>query len=321
MQELLVLRASGLGDLLVAVPALRAVRKRYPTHRVVLAGPAALEPLVRATGAVDETLPTTAPNALAWGGRPPPDVVVNLHGIGPQSHRALDATRPRHRIGVRAPGWAGPDWADIARAHRHERERWCAVVEAFGVCADPTDYALDGREPGGPGGLDGLDGAVVVHPGAGYGAKRWPADRFALVAARLERAGRRVVLTGSGPEAPLAGEVARRAGLPADRVLAGRTDIAGLMDVVAGAALLVCGDTGIAHLATALGTPSVVLFGPEPPDRWGPPEGGPHVVLTDAGRRRGDPFADDPDPALLGVDVDEVTHVANALLAGRRPLR
>jgi len=312
MQELLVLRASGLGDLLVAVPALRAVRKRYPTHRVVLAGPAALEPLVRATGAVDETLPTTAPDALAWGDRPPPDVVVNLHGIGPQSHRALDTTRPRHRIGVRAPGWAGPDWADIARAHRHERERWCAVVEAFGVCADPTDYALDGREPGG---VDGLVGAVVVHPGAGYGAKRWPADRFALVAARLERAGRRVVVTGSGPEAPLAGEVARRAGLPADRVLAGRTDIAGLMDVVAGAALLVCGDTGIAHLATALGTPSVVLFGPEPPDRWGPPEGGPHVVLTDAARRRGDPFADDPDPALLGVDVDEVTHVANALLA------
>jgi len=278
----------------------------------VLAGPAALEPLVRATGAVDETLPTTAPDALAWGDRPPPDVVVNLHGIGPQSHRALDATRPRHRIGVRAPGWAGPDWADIARAHRHERERWCAVVEAFGVCADPTDYALDGREPGG---VDGLVGAVVVHPGAGYGAKRWPADRFALVAARLERADRRVVVTGSGPEAPLAREVARRAGLPADRVLAGRTDIAGLMDVVAGASLVVCGDTGIAHLATALGTPSVVLFGPEPPDRWGPPEGGPHVVLTDAARRRGDPFADDPDPALLGVDVDEVTHVAYALLA------
>ena len=87
------------------------------------------------------------------------------------------------------------------------------------------------------------------------------------------------------------------------------------MDVVARAALLVCGDTGIAHLATALGTPSVVLFGPEPPDRWGPPEGGPHVVLTAADRRRGDPFADDPDPALLGVGVDEVTDVATALLA------
>jgi ADP-heptose:LPS heptosyltransferase len=313
MQELLVLRALGLGDLLVAVPALRALRKRYPAHRIVLAGPAALDPLALATGAVDETLPTTAPDALSWGDRPPPDVAVNLHGVGPQSHRALDATLPRQRIGVRAPGWAGPDWADVARAHRHERERWCAVVEAFGVCADPTDLALDGRLRGG--------GAVVVHPGAGYGAKRWPVDRFAVVAQRLEHADHRVVVTGSGQEEPLAHDVARRAGLPAERVLAGRTDIAGLMDVVAGAALLVCGDTGIAHLATALGTPSVLLFGPEPPDRWGPPEGGPHVVLTAADRRRGDPFADDPDPALLGVGVDEVTHVATALLAGGPPRR
>ena len=308
MRELLVLRALGLGDLLVAVPALRALRRRYPTHRLVLAAPAALDPLARATGAVDETLPTTSPESLDWADRQPPDIVVNLHGVGPQSHRALDATLPRQRIGLRAPGWAGPDWADITRVHRHERERWCAVVEAFGVCADPTDFALDGRVPGGD---------VVVHPGAGYGAKRWPADRFALVAARLECAGHRVVVTGSGPEVPLADDVARRAGLAADRVLAGSTDIAGLMAVVAGAALVVCGDTGIAHLATALGTPSVVLFGPEPPDRWGPPDGGPHVVLTDACRRRGDPFAEDPDPALLGVDADEVTHVASALIAER----
>ena len=310
MRRLLVLRALGLGDLLVAVPALRALRRRYPEHRLVLAGPAALDPLARATGAVDETLPTASPEALSWADRPPPDVVVNLHGVGPQSHCALDATRPRHRIGLRAPGWAGPDWADITRAHHHERERWCAVVEAFGVCADPTDYTLNGRVPG-------AGGDVVVHPGAAYGAKRWPAERFARVAARLADEGHRVVVTGSGPEVPLARDVAQRGGLSAERVLAGRTDIAGLLDVVAGAALVVCGDTGIAHLATALGTPSVVLFGPEPPDRWGPPDGGPHVVLTDARRRRGDPFADDPDPALLGVDVDEVTHVAGALLADR----
>ena len=308
MRGLLVLRALGLGDLLVVVPALRGLRRRYPTHRLVLAAPAALAPLARATGAVDETLPTTSPEALVWADRPPPDVVVNLHGVGPQSHRALDATRPRHRIGLRARGWAGPEWSDITRAHRHERERWCAVVEAFGVRADPTDLALGVRV-----GVAGGD--VVIHPGAAYGAKRWPADRFALVAARLEGTGHRVVVTGSGQEAPLAHHVVRRAGLSADRVLAGRTDIADLMKVVAGAALVVCGDTGVAHLATALGTPSVVLFGPVPPDRWGPPGGGPHVVLTDAARRRGDPFVEDPDPALLGVGVDEVTHVANALLA------
>lgn len=108
--------------------------------------------------------------------------------------------------------------------------------------------------------------------------------------------------------------MASKAGLPRDRVLAGRTDLAGLTDVVGRAALVVCGDTGVAHLASALGTPSVVLFGPAPPDRWGPPPDGPHVVLTDARRRRGDPFADDPDPALLAVTVDDVLGAATALL-------
>jgi ADP-heptose:LPS heptosyltransferase len=308
MQTVLVLRAAGLGDLLVAVPALRALRRRFPEHHVVLAAPAALGPLAQRCGAVDEILPTSGPDALVWPGPRPPDVAVNLHGVGPQSHRALDATRPRQRIGLRAAGWAGPDWADVARAHGHERERWCAVVEAFGVRADPMDLALP-RPPA------AAADHVVVHPGAAYGAKRWPPERFAAVAAELARGGRRIVVTGSPAERSLADEVAALAALPRSCVVAGRTDIGQLTDIVGRAALVVCGDTGVAHLATALGTPSVVLFGPEPPDRWGPPSGGAHVVLTDGGRRRGDPFADTPDPALLAVGVDEVVGVAGALLA------
>jgi ADP-heptose:LPS heptosyltransferase len=305
----LVLRALGLGDFLVAVPALRALRRHYPAHRLVLAAPAALRPLALRSRAVDEVLPTGSLSALAWPGDQPPDVAVNLHGIGPQSHQALDATQPRLRIGLRAPGWAGPSWDDVAAAHQHERERWCAVVEAFGVEADPMDLVLPGRP--------GTEADhVVVHPGAAYGAKRWPADRFAEVAAQLEGDGGRVVVTGNVAELELARQVARDAGLPRDRVLAGRTDLDQLADLVAGAALVICGDTGIAHLATAFGTPSVVVFGPVPPDRWGPPEGGPHIVLTDAGHRRGDPFIDDPDPALLAIDVTEVTQAARALLAG-----
>lgn len=307
VQRLLVLRAAGLGDLLVTVPALRALRRRYPAHHLVLATPAALAPVALASGAVDEVLPTASPDALAWPADSAPDIVVNLHGVGPQSHRALDATRPRQRIGLRAPGWAGPDWADIARAHPHERERWCAVVAAFGVRADPADLALP--RPA----VTRLD-QIVVHPGAGYGAKRWPVDRYAAVAAELDHLGHEVVITGSLAERPQGRWLAARAGLGSDKVLAGRTDLAELIDLVGRARLVVCGDTGMAHLATALGTPSVVLFGPEPPERWGPPPGARHVVLTDAARRRGDPFADDPDPALLGVGVAEVMRVAVALL-------
>jgi ADP-heptose:LPS heptosyltransferase len=69
---------------------------------------------------------------------------------------------------------------------------------------------------------------------------------------------------------------------------------------------VVSADTGAAHLAAAYARPSVILFGPAPPERWGPPAAGRHVVLTRADLRRGDVFADEPDPALLGVGVQDV---------------
>jgi ADP-heptose:LPS heptosyltransferase len=81
---------------------------------------------------------------------------------------------------------------------------------------------------------------------------------------------------------------------------------------VADAALVVTVDTGAAHLASAYGTPSVVLFGPAPVSRWGPPAG-PHVVLTDGRLRRGDVFATEPDPALLAVSADDVLEAAEGL--------
>ncbi len=304
---MLALRALGLGDLLVAVPALRALRRAFPEHRLVLAAPAGLEVLAEPVGAA--LLPTAGPEAVAWTG-PAPDVAVNLHGAGPQSHRALDALRPRRRIGFAPSGWDGPGWDGPAWTEDgvHERERWCALLAAHGVPADPDDLLL---------GTGTGDGPAVVHPGAAFGAKRWPADRFAAVAAALDAPGSPVLVTGSAAERALAFEVAERAGLPADRVVAGRTDLGQLCDLVAGAALVVSGDTGIAHLASACAVPSVVLFGPVDPAQWGPPAGGPHVALAHPARRRGARFADEPDPALLAVAVDEVLAAA-AAVRGRR---
>jgi len=119
-----------------------------------------------------------------------------------------------------------------------------------------------------------------------------------------------VLVTGSAGERDLAAAVADGAGLPPDRVLAGRTDLGGLCDLVARAGLVISGDTGIAHLASAYRTPSVVLFGPVDPAQWGPPADGPHVALADPATRRGERFVDEPDPALLAIGVEEVLAAA-----------
>jgi ADP-heptose:LPS heptosyltransferase len=153
-----------------------------------------------------------------------------------------------------------------------------------------------------------------VHPGAAYGSRRWPADRYAAVAAALRSDGHRVVVTGSAAERPLATAVAARAGLPAAAVLAGGTDLLGLAALVAGARLVLCGDTGVGHLATAYRTPSVLLFGPTPPAEWGPPPDRPEHAVLWHGTGRGDPFAGAPDPALLAVQVSEVLSAVTTVL-------
>jgi ADP-heptose:LPS heptosyltransferase len=300
----LVLRALGVGDLLVAVPALRALRRAFPQHRIVLAAPGPLAELAALSGAVDAVQPTAGIHDLRAPAGGPPELAVNLHGAGPQSHRALDATGPARRIGFGGqPGWDGPTYAQALAADPHERELWCAMLARHAVPADPLDLRLDPPER--------AERTVVVHPGAGFGAKRWPVPRFAAVAATLDGPVP-VVVTGSAGERARAELVAAAAGLPGDRVLAGRTSLRELCALVAGAGLVICGDTGIAHLAAAFATPSVVLFGPVGPRRWGPPPG-PHRVLEHPELRRGDPFADDPDPALLAVQVDEVLDAAAAL--------
>jgi ADP-heptose:LPS heptosyltransferase len=160
-----------------------------------------------------------------------------------------------------------------------------------------------------------VSSATVLHVGAGYGAKRWPADRFARVAAELAGAGHDVVVTGSATERDRAATVARLAGLPPEAVWAGRTGLAELAALIAAARLVVSGDTGAAHLASAYRTPSVVLFGPAPVEEWGPPETGPHRALCAEEQRRGDPFAPDPDPALLAVTVEGVLSAVAEVLA------
>jgi ADP-heptose:LPS heptosyltransferase len=308
VREVLVLRALGLGDFLTGVPAYRGLRRAYPDACLTLAAPAALAPLVPLTGAIDRLLPTEALGCLAYHGRP--DLAVNLHGAGPESIDELQSTRPRqlltHASPLR-PEVSGPGWLD----DQHEVARWCRLLASGGIAAVPTDLRLgEPAEPAAP-----VEDAVVIHPGASAAARRWPARRYALVARQLAAEGHRVVITGGPSESRLAAAVLDAAGLPSDRLLLD-LDLADLAALVAQASLVICGDTGVAHLATAYGTPSVILFGPTSPARWGPPQPGPHTVLWSG--RVGNPHGGRPDPGLLRIDVDAVLGAAYKI--GRPPV-
>src|SRR5512132_2403121 len=220
---LLILRALGLGDLLTAVPALRALADAFPEHRRILAAPAPLAELAMLTGTIDEVVPA-APLAPLDPSLARPDVAVNLHGRGPQSHRVLLDVAPERLIAFRhpdVPETAGaPEW----RADEHEVRRWCRLLQDSGIPADPArlDLAPPGFSP--PAAApDHAWGATLIHPGAASGARRWPAERWAAVARAETAAGRRVIVTGGVEETPLARTVARLAGLRDDAVYAGRT--------------------------------------------------------------------------------------------------
>jgi len=306
-----VLRALGLGDLLTAVPALRALADAFPRHPRLLAVPTALAPLARCTGAVDEVVPAEGldqPLSRLLHGA---GLAVNLHGRGPESHNLLLAAEPRRLLAFAHPAVPassqGPRW----RADEHEVTRWCRLLEESGIAADPRRLDID--LPPGP--LPhGAREATLVHPGAASPARRWPAERFAAVARAEARAGRPVVVTGGPDEVALAHEVAARAGLPLGAVHAGQNGVLALGRLVAAADRVVCGDTGVAHLATALGTPSVVLFGPTSPALWGPPADRPwHRALWAGGS--GDPHGQLPDPGLLAIAADQVLEALDDLPA------
>jgi ADP-heptose:LPS heptosyltransferase len=308
---LVALRPLGLGDFLTGVPALRALAEAFPSHHKVVAAPTVLEPLAALTGAADQVV-ATEPLVDLHPSLHSADVAVDLHGKGPASHRVLLASRPRRLIAFANPAVpesAGfPEW----RQDEHEVARWCRMLNESGIPADPG--RLDLPPPAGPV-PEGVRGATLIHPGAAFASRRWPAERWSAVAQSEVAAGSSVVITGGPDEVELAHRVARGAGLPPAAVHAGRTDLAQLARLVAAAARVACTDTGVAHLATALGTPSVVLFGPTSPHHWGPPPDRPwHRVLWRG--TTGDPNGASPDPGLLALTVDEVIE-ALAELRGR----
>jgi ADP-heptose:LPS heptosyltransferase len=300
----LALRALGLGDALTGIPALRGLRRAHPGARLVLAAPAGVGGLLASFGVVDDVLDTAGLEPLRWSGDAP-DVAVNLHGRGPQSHRLLRGLGAHRLIAFACPeaGFPeGPEWP----ARAHEVERWCGLVRWAGGECSPDDLRL----PGPPRGSH-----VVIHPGAASGSRRWPPHRWAAVAAHHAGQVRQVVVTGVPAEAGLCAQVA--AAHPAIRDACGSLSLQQLVVLVGSAALVIVGDTGIAHMATAFGTPSVLLFGPVSPAEWGPRiDADRHTVLWHPrdGDPPGDPHAGEVDVRLHRIEVAEVLEAADAQL-------
>jgi ADP-heptose:LPS heptosyltransferase len=131
---------------------------------------------------------------------------------------------------------------------------------------------------------DAPDGPLVgIHPSGGRPVKQWDmASMAAAATAVARRLGAAVVLTGTPAERPLADAV--RQGLPADvRVvdLVGRMGLGPTAAVLERLTVFISSDTGPMHIAAALGTPTVGIFGPSDPKRWGPL--GPHTRVVRAG--------------------------------------
>src|SRR4051812_45694676 len=163
--------------------------------------PRALEPLLELAGLPFELADTAGLDRLPPG-IPRPDIAVNLHGRGPQSHAALLARQPRAIVAFanRVVGVDGPAW----RADEHEVRRWCRMLTESGVPADPSRLYIDAP----PASAHARPGATVIHPGAASRARRWPAERWAAVARWERERGRAVLLTGVAAERPLASAIA-----------------------------------------------------------------------------------------------------------------
>jgi ADP-heptose:LPS heptosyltransferase len=295
--KIAIFRALQLGDLLCAIPAVRAVRAANPAARIALVGlPWARELAMRFSRYFDgfvafpgfPGMPEQAPDMAAIPRflddvhREKFDLVLQMHGSGELSNPLAVLMGGALTAGFYRPGHYRPDaqrffaWRD----DEHEVLRWLRLAAELGMEARGAglEFPLGERDRAEWRAL-GLGDYAVLHAGSQLPSRRWPAERFAEAGDALAAEGLQIVLTGTAAEAALTRRVASQMREPAID-LAGRTTLGGLAAVIARARILVCNDTGVSHIAAATRTPSVVVACGSDPRRWAPLDRERHRVLA-----------------------------------------
>jgi ADP-heptose:LPS heptosyltransferase len=289
LREVLVLRLDRIGDVLMSLPALHDLRRALPRARIRLAVGQWSRDAAR-SAPVDDLVVWSAP----WAGRPDEgadslgelwrkagalsglDLALDLQG-DVRASILLWRTRAPLRVGYANTGGAYllthvvPLDETVSWVEQNRRAVRCIAGDATG----PPDLGALAAEARAEGerllaalGLGSRRPLVGIHPGGGRRVKQWPTNRWSAVGARLQRErGARILITGSEADRPLAAAVA--SGFPEPPVdLTGRLSVGETMALVSVLDLFLSADTGPMHMACALRTPSVSLFGPSDPVRY-----------------------------------------------------
>lgn len=335
-----IFRALQLGDMLCAVPALRALRAAWPRAHIALIGlPWAARFVERFDTLVDELIvfpgahgfpeqeETDAglPRFFAAMRERRFDLAIQLHGSGGPANTIVRSLGAQACAGFLQPHEAPAPgfilWPDVLP----EPRRYLALIRALGIEADDDtlwfpltahdrcEYAAleteQGIEP---------ERLVLLHPGAQLPSRRWPPARFAEVGDALSAEGWQIAITGTSSETAITADVLGAMSAPALH-LTGSTTLGGLAALVAHARLVVCNDTGISHVAAAMRTPSVVIASGSDTRRWAPLDRERHRVLADYPTCRPCSFRHCPygHTCALNVSVERVVDTALEQLARR----
>jgi ADP-heptose:LPS heptosyltransferase len=284
VRGIVVLRAGGLGDLLVIEPALAALAAAYPAAELTLLGTGLHHRLLTGRpGPIHRVEQLPAGRGLQSGAEDPVvsqrflerlhrrrfDLAVQLHGGGRNSNPFLLEVGARHTVGMRTQEAQALERSLPYGNTQHELVRALEVVGLAGATPGTLEPFLAvtaaERRRGAQLLPAGAGPVVAIHPGSTDPRRRWPAERFGRVARAALAQGARVVVLGDESERGIARRVVEAAGPAGAGVapavsLAGSIDLPGLVGVLAEADILVANDSGPRHLAQAVGTATVSLY-------------------------------------------------------------